>query len=281
MSVKIVGVKKLDANVYDRMVIREIDGNYFVNVNGAKLSKDYVSGTYKLSDSLKGIKDTEKVILIVDSFLENMKIKSIDALVRCINYNGNFIEVDGTRKLHLQIENKELLKVIIKMIINKYNRDRYQYCINNSKDNEYNIFLNDKFTSYDKKFIDCKDCSYSTCDDKCPKNIEFRLMYINGKIAYFDKLFIERFIMDKLWEVGKDACIFVHEKDIKLLGGEKVGRYVDAYYILCGDLSIKFTCGVFNKDYIFSLCSEIVNKYNEELTINNSMMKRQLKMEEF
>lgn len=281
MSVKINGIKKLNANAYNKIVIREVDSNYFVNVTGEKLSDKYVSISSKLFDNLKKIDDNEKIISIVDSILENMKIDSIDMFVLCIGYKGEFIKIDGTRKLYLQIENKVLLKEIIKMIKAKYNRDRYQYCINNSMVNSYNIILDDKISSYNKHFISCYDCSGCDVSENCPKYIEFKMIYNGNQLVNFDKLFIERFILDKLWEVGKEACIFIKEKDIKLKGGEKVGGYVDAYYILCGDLSIRFSCSVLNRDYIFTLCSEIINRYNNELNVNNDIKRKQLKMEGF
>jgi len=287
VSVKIVGIKKLNANVYDKMVIREIDNNYIVNVTGNKLSDKFIVSSYKLSDSLKNISDNEKIISIVDSFLENTKINNIDMLVLCIGYRGEFILVEGTRKLYLQINNDDLLKRIMKMIGDKYNRDRFEYCMDSdsSNINSFNINFCDKVSSYNRYFISCDDCTgCKNNDNYCDKYIEFKLIYKDGMIANFDKIFIERFIYDKLCEVAREACVYVIEKDVKS-SGVIVGRYISGYCIICGELGIRFNCTPFNKDDVINFCNNIVNRYNSEFNCyndnNENIKKRQLIIEGF
>lgn len=286
MSVKITEKGKLNANAYNRIVIREVDDGFSVKVSGSKLSDEYISVSYKLSDSLREISDNEKIIFIVNSFLENAKISSIELGASCMGCSGEFIKIGNERQLYLQINNPELLKIIIRMIKGKYDRDRYEYCNNVNFNNSYSIFLKSNVSSYDREFVSCSDCTLSeinnNCQD-CPKNVRFKLLYGNGKIAKFDRMFIERFIYDKLWEEGIEASILEETEDIKLIDGvTKVGEYVDSYCIVCGDLSIKFNCTAFSRAYIFDFCNNIVNRYNKELIESReNVMKRQLKMEGF
>ena len=284
MSVKLTGKNKLDANVYNNIVIREVDGNFIVKVIGDKLGDKYESISYKLTDDMKKMDASEKIIAIVDSFLENTQIDSIETESLYAGYDGMFITIDGTRRLCLQINNSELLKMIIKMVKNKYDRDRYEYCDSTDVNSLYGIFLNSKQSSYTRQCISCDDCEShgDSCGDTCPSYIQFKLMYVNGKMASFDEKFISRFIYDKLWEFGENAIIIEKTHDIKLIGGHKVGDAVDGYLINCGNLNIMFYCTAFNQKYVLNFCSNIVDRYNKELRESEeNCKKRQLKMEGF
>ena len=100
-------------------------------------------------------------------------------------------------------------------------------------------------------------------------------------MASFDKKFIERFVYDKLWEVGLNAEVREIVEDILLGGMQKVGVAVRGYCISCGDLKIVFNCSAFSREYVMNICNNIVNKYNGELSKRESVKKRQLKMEGF
>jgi len=283
MSVKISTKKELDANFYNRMFIREVDDGFCVKVNSEKLTDDYVSISYRISDNFKKMKDNDKIISIVESFLESTEINGIELSCMYAGQVGEFIKISGTRELYLQISNPELLKLIIKMIKSKYDRDRYKYCNLKDLNNFYNIVLNGKESSYSEGFLPCEQCVGYDCKEFCPKHTEFRLMYTDGKMLSFEEKFIQRFIYDKLWEIGRDAFISEDTGDIKVGGDTKIGTYVKSYIITCGDLFIRFNVSAFSRSYVFDLCNEIVNKYNEELVMmdNNEVMKRQLKMEGF
>jgi len=236
---------------------------------------------------MKKMSDSEKIITIVDSFLENTEINAIEGATGCLGCSGRFIKVSGTRELYIQhIEDQKLLRELVKKIKSKYDRDRYSYLINSDIQSSYNIVLNKGISYYNREFISCDDCEYhadfeKACDN-CPKCIQFRLMFENGKIVSFDKKFIERFIYDKLWEVGLNASIIEIVHDILLAGCQKVGTAVDGYCITCGNLKIKFNCSTFSREYVFNLCNNIVNRYNNELNErDNSVKKKQLKMEGF
>lgn len=281
MGVRICSKSKLDSNVYMGLTIREVDGLFTVKVNCSKDNGSYELLSYKLTDRLKGLSDYDKVINIVDSFLESTTIDSIEVEKFCKGSRGSFIVVGGTRCLCLQIENHDLLTQIVKMIKSKYDRDRYKY-LDESVSDLYSVGLSDKKSSYGKEFIPCEDCDY-VCDlDYCPKTVSFNVMYSKGKILGFDRMFLERFVYDKLWESGYRAIIYEKKKDIKLVDGiTVVGSYVDAYYIICGDFKIKFKCSGFTKEYVESFCKGLVNRYNSEFEEKQSFKKRQLKMEGF
>lgn len=285
MSVKIMTKLKLDTNAYNKLIIREEDGKYLVKISGNKVDDKYTS-VFRLTDSMKKMGDVEKIITIVESFLENTQINYIDASTCCVGCSGRFIKVSGSRELYIQhIENQELLKKLIKMITEKYTRDRYSYVMNSNIKNSYSIVLNKDISYYNREFISCGDCEYRADCEKsngvCPKQIQFRLMFENGKLLPFDKEFIERFVYDKLWEVGLSASVVVNKSDIKLHDGTVISKVVDGYSIACGDVMIKFNCSTFSIEYVLNFCYEIINRYNGELRNIEKIKKRQLKMEGF
>lgn len=282
MSVKILTKERLNANIYNQMMIRKIDGNYFVNVSNEKNSDECTSLSYELTDNFSKMKDIDKIICIVDNFLKDTEINSIETGVLYLGCDEKFIKVSGTRELYLYFENSTLIRNIVKMIKFKYSMDRYKYCNINSCDNLYEICLDSKGGSYGRRCISCEDCAGCMEDDDiCPSYIQFKLMYVNGNVANFDKIFIERFIYEKLWEYGKIANITEETHDIKVGGIYKIGKCIDSYNIVCGDLVIKFNCTTFSQNYVFNLCNSIVNRYNNELLDVEDYKKRQLIMEGF
>lgn len=280
MRVKISTKEKLDSYLYNTMIVRELADSFNVSLCGEKCCDEYQLSFIKLSDSLKKMSDYQKVILIVEDFLENSVINSIEVDVLHVGCGGRFIKINGSRTLYLQINNFELLKTIIKMIKSKYDNDRCKY-VSNYNDNLYDIVLREKNSSYDIEFMSCDDCSIDCTNDFCPKQLHFNLMYINGEIAGFDRKFIEKFISDKLLQVGSEAMIFEETNDIKLAGDTKIGSYTKSCCIICGDLCIRFHCSAISKNYILDFCTNIVNKYNNELIEISRYKKRQLKMEGF
>lgn len=281
MSVKILTKKRLDSNSYNKMVINEINGNYFINVSSEEADYECESLSYKLSDGFRKMQDEDKIISIVDSFLKDTEISSIKTGVFYLGHKEQFILLDGSRKLYLHINNSKLLKIIIKMVREKYSNDRYKYFVNNSFANSYQINLSNRESSYSTKRISCDDCSECMEDLVCSTNVEFKLMYLGENIASFDRKFIERFIYEKLWEYGKVAYIIEDIRDIRIANGDKVGKCINSYNIICGDLIIKFNCTEFSRKCVFDLCNNIVNRYNSELLEVNSYNKKQLKMEGF
>ena len=286
MNVKIMTKEKLDSNAYNRIVIRKVKDTFNVKVSGnvdltGFLGDEYSSTSYKLSDSFKDVSSCEKILSIVESFLASTEINCIELSEKLVGYAGTFIKISGIRELYLQIDNKDLIKKIVKMVKDKYEHDRYNYCICNNDCNSYCIRLSNKCSSYEKQFINCENCDGCEINsENCPKHIEFKLMY-NGKILPFDKNFLQRFIYDKLWEIGLNAQVIETFHDIKLADGTLVNRLVDGYCIICGDMTIKFNCSVSSSEYIVDICNEIVNRYNGELSDIENAKKRQLKMEGF
>lgn len=282
MEIKIKGLNKLNANMYNRIIIREVDDNFFISVVGDKITDEYQSVSYKLSDNFKNMNAEDRVVLIVDSFLENSFINNIDLFSVCIGCSGPFIKIDGNRELYLQINNSDLKNKLLKMIIDKYNRDRYKYYINSDINNTYNIYFDRKETSYGKEFISCDKCI--GCENEeyiCPKMIKFKLLYMSGELVSFEKKFIEKFIYDKLNESSKEAYIYEETEDILVGGTAKVGISSKAICICSENMIIRFLCTAFTRKYIQELCNEIVNNYNKEIVMNDKLKKKQLKMEGF
>lgn len=282
MSVKVSSKEMLDSNAYNRIIIRGVKGEYFVKVSGYKKDDMFVSVSYKLSDSFKRKGDNEKILSIIESFLANSKVKSIELEAYCAGCKGQFIKVSGDRELLLQIDDALLLSDVLTIIKRKYDKDRYEYCINDGEQS-YSVVLSKNVTSYGRVCISCENCEYhGDCIPVCPGVTQFRVWYEHGKIVSFDKKFLARFVYDKLWEQGVRASIVEATHDIKVGGVTKIGEATDGYYIVSGNFEILFNCSTFSRAYVYDFCNSIVNRYNKELNkIDNSVKKRQLKMEGF
>lgn len=254
-----MNLKNTNAFECKTLIIKEKDNHYKIDiVNNSKPNKLI----YKLNNN-----SNDKIIELVTSFLETTTIDTID--ISTLYSSSIFIEIRGYRSMYIHLKNKQLLKRLILRIENKYNRDRYKYLLNNSIQNNYCISLNENETSYHKDFIDHSN------NQESPKYIQLNLMYNDKKISVFDEKFIEKFIYDKLWDIGLPANL---EEKTHSINNSLI---TDGYYIRCKDLTIIFNCNYQNQEYVYKLCNEIINKYNNELMENEKIMKKQLKMEGF
>lgn len=281
MSVKINTKEKLDMNAYERIVIIEKNTGFWVKVSSSKPSEDYSFPSYKISDDLKDNTDYEKIVLIVESFLNDTLVDTIEFGATYYGYAGNFIKISGDRALYLQIKDNNLLRKLIKMVKMKYQQDRYNYFADSSDNNLYSIRFCNEVSSYTVKPILCEACDgCDKLDNVCPNYVEFKLMY-NGDILHFDKMFISRFIYDKLWEQRVPAKVIANVREDKTYNGMSTMNILEGYGIVCGDLRINFNCSRACDEYVITICNNIVNRYNSELEKINKVKKRQLVMEGF
>jgi len=264
MSVKITGLNLLDSNFYDRVLVTEKNNDYRVYIQKDKKikSEDIFRGKGiligdKFSDELKEKTDEEKIISILNKFLEyaNINMISKDYLA----YNKIYDVASGTREFRMQIFSPKL-KIISQMIINKYQNDRLKCIYENRNINAYTIHLSG-ITSYTK--------------DLTGKHIALDLLSQNGKMMEFEKQFLEEFIYTKLNEIGQYTDFGPRKIFTSIfLNSEEIMQY----RLVCGDLRIVFD----NDRYLIKEVEKIVNNYNTNLHKQKTMqMNMQLKMEGF
>lgn len=248
--VKIDGLKYLDANCYDSIMIREKDGfNVDVKLQNLEfnelLSLQKFKGqlvSSKFSTELKNKTEKEKIIEIIKKYLEYSIIYGITSIYHLSHYDGWFNKISGTRNLYLQISN---VKDIYQMILKKYTDDRLKFCSNNEDINSYKVVINNYSTSYQR---------YENC-------IYLNLLSDNNIIVNFEKEFLKDFIFSKLYEIGKIAEMKYITNRMEFT--KNINSY--GYYIICGDLTINLSGNDKQLKDILICVEKYLNEYNTEL----------------
>lgn len=258
MGLKFVGKKLLVANDYNRIVIKQKNRDaYNVIIKGEKFRGAVIK---VVNDLYKKSKDRSNEVLvkqIINDYLDYAKIKYIgDEFLR--RYEHRFIVARGNRELDLQLYNEKFKSVPI-MLINKYVKDRVEFCSNASDISSYE-FGYGRTSSF-----------YERIDGNCGSCIKFRFLSRNGKLVAFEKKFLRDFLYEKLYNNGEEAKIVNNNVYFPAADNEV---YLGTY-LICGDLKARLFD---NYGDIAQEVRNVVNKYNEERKVAKS---KQLKLEGF
>lgn len=276
MSVGIDGISKLNVNNFREITIKQIDNDdYRVDVVGDNVGK--VNSDF--SKNLRGMSNEEKIIAIIERYLDNFKINGITNLVKLSHKDGFWVVVYGNDcecVLRLQLFNK-YFSDIFNEIRNKYFNDRYNFFWN-IDNNSFVLSVSTYWSRYGIDFIECDECDKEIeCDYnnyKCSEYVNINVMLDkDGNVVNFDKKFIKEFLLYKFNLYNEEVRVI----DIKFEWDNSFNPKIDKHIIRCGDFEIVIP---HNEELMFIL--DIVNEYNRELfEINDNVKKRQLKMEGF
>lgn len=147
---KINGIKHLNSNWYDYILIRNVKlDDTCIDVKNTNKHKT-IKSSKCFFDSIKKLNDRDKINEIIRYYLRNNKIHSLENNAILNYYDGNFIAIEGTRNLYLQLTDGTLDKEVLDEIKEKYIKDRYEYLFNNEfkrieirlfeDETSYNIF---------------------------------------------------------------------------------------------------------------------------------------------
>lgn len=188
---KLSGKKHLNSNLYDKIVIKELENDIKISVSPDKRFKNAelikTSGS-NISDAISKLDEKEKLIEIIKYFLRNNMICQISE-----NDNKIVITSTSNRKLILNLSSKYL--DILNYIIEKYNSDRIQF-IEECDVNK--IYIRTAyFDGSPIKYV-TKTTSYGIFYEEMIDDEEevlvLTLMQKNKKLASFDEEFIDEFI---------------------------------------------------------------------------------------
>ena len=282
MRVNIKGIRKLDANYFEQINISEDTKKeqYSVVVYGERdlLSCNIVG--IKFSDQIRGMSSYERIVEIIQRYLENVKINSISNPIGSAHRKGKWIYIkgnNGNKVLRLQLFNSRFDKML-KMIDNKYLNDRYDYFWNNDI-KKMNLVLDSKKSSYDVYPIECDNCKDRVeCLDNKDSNYACDT-YINCSVKtdketgifFAERIFLTEYLNYRLWQIGEEAFV----KTNSVGKEDSLNRYISSHIIRCGDFELSFP---HKEEFMFIF--GIVNDYNNQLfEIKMNEKKRQLKME--
>lgn len=279
MSVGINGISRLNANDFREIAIKQVSiDDYRVDVIGDKVGK--VSNNFSME--LKGMSNNDKIVAIIERFLDNFKINGITDMKNIAYRKGKWKYIYGNnskRILRLQLFNS-WFEEVFKIINSKYLNDRYSFFWNNDV-NKMKLVLDTKKSSYNVYPIECDDCNDRV---ECLDNRDSNFIcdtYVNclvktdkeTGICYFEKKFLTEYLNYRFWKMGEE--VFVKTNSIGT--DNSLNRYISSHIIKCGDFELSFP---HSEEFMFIF--SIVNEYNNELfKINNDVKKRQLKMEGF
>lgn len=167
---RIEGIKQLDQNFYDTIVVR----NGEIKVNGKVL--DTVTLGKSFSESLRGKSDEEIKNAVIEYFLEYNRINFVSSDFS--RMNGSMFYVGSQSGKLLIIDNDEMSEGKAK-VLRRYVNDRDSFLYNNCADT-YSISTNYGSTS-----------SYTITRDG---NLKFNLARESTGIPQYESKFLERFI---------------------------------------------------------------------------------------
>ena len=280
MSVGINGVSRLNANDYREINIKQMNtDDYRVDVIGDRIGK--VNSDF--SNNLKGMSNEDKIVAIIERYLDNFKINGITTELIELSYkDGKWLVVYGNnsnRILRLQLFNSKF-EEIIKKINDKYLNDRYDFFWNNDI-KKMRLVLDTKKSSYNVYPIECDDCNDRV---ECLDNRDSNFIcdtYVNCSVntdkengaSNFEKVFLTEYLNYRFWQIGEEVKV----KTNSIGNDNSLNKYIISHIIRCGDFELSFS---HKEEFMFIF--SIVNNYNNELfEIKNSEKKRQLKMEGF
>ena len=126
MSVAIDGISRLNANDFREITIKQIDNNdYKVDVIGDNVGK--VSSNF--SKNLREMSNDEKIIAIIERYLDIFKINGITKPIELSHRDGLWVVIYGNdcdSVLRLQLFDKYFSDIFNK-IKNRYLNDRHNF----------------------------------------------------------------------------------------------------------------------------------------------------------
>lgn len=256
---KLKGIKYLDANDYDRIIMRNIYDDLTITITG-DVNYETIKDKHPFSKSIDRTNEDNAILEIVSYFLRNNEINKINEFEFLPRYYDKFIGIYTPYKdMHLQLKLTEKTKHIPKMILDKYYIDRYNKVYNEENVTCYEISVSLQDSNY---------AIYYLNEDK-----KMRIVLKGNKntkrLDKNDWIFIEDFIRYKLSLCENEATF----KKIKYYS-PIVGEYFESdNYLYCDDLVICVRDNV-----LFPIIDNLVYEHNKNIREEKSL---QLKMKGF
>ena len=269
MSLQILGIKRLRANYYNKIVIGEnpMTGHYNVNIYG---NHDGIRAEQigdRFPDSFRSMPEEDQIKAIIDDYLHNTKICGISDPVTLKNgkaFNviaGNF----GYKQMLLQLF-APAFKDSVRSIQNKYYQDRFDFCYDERGVKTFKIGTSNVESSYD---IGYDNLYYGSKESEYFKVLNLRMK--DFRLLASEKKFIQELIINLCSKYNEQIQIeSVYNTKYEYTRNEVLG-----YVLRCGDIKIyvpKFE----------PLSFILVSVYNYNLELRQSRknnLKRQLVME--
>lgn len=235
---KFNGLKYLNSNWYDYIMIRNLyldETKIDIKCND-KIDNITISPIFY--DNIKKLSDKDKINEIIRYYLRNNKIHSLEDNAILNYYEGNFIAIEGTRNLYLQLKEDSIDNEIKKEIKEKYIKDRYEYIFNNNFKNIEICLLE-------------SETSYSTYIENEEEILSINLMNREKNLLPFEKEFFNEFIKYLFNTTNKKIDYYVKGASVHYLKNFqnlKFGEFF-GFYFKSDKFLIKVNKSLFNDLY--------------------------------
>lgn len=239
-KVEFKGYKLIKKNKYKKIRITEYDDKYRVEAIG--LISNSLLPRYKKSES--NVKSELQLVKIIKSFIDNNKIKYYDAEEENNSEYSNYCIAKGDKEIEIKLKSKRL-KLIFKLLEDKYYSDRLDFCKNNDDINIYNFF-----THYDRSY-------YKRKKDKTGEYINFHIKSKRSCLDEKEKEFMISLIKSELEKRKLPAEIANKTRWSNRFGYINLG-----YKITCGNLRLK----LYNSS-TYCEAADVVKEHNKKLEL--------------
>lgn len=249
---KINGLKHLNNNFYDYIMIRNLDMEYTKIDVKSDLKIDTLKNKNTFYNNIKNLSEKDKIKEIIRYYLRNNKIYSITDKCELSHYDGYFTVIEGNRNLYLQLKENSLDKEILNEIKEKYIMDRYQYVTKNDF-NKIDISYSYRESScyLDKYRNEIENVLNITLKDNDGRLVKFEEEFI---LNYMNYLFSKSDKKINYYPVGISIYMNKHFDTLKF------GEYPGLYY--------------YNDDFIIKVNNNLMKKidhlvYNHNKYLND------------
>lgn len=276
MDLQIKGQKYLNSNWYQSIKIKSIRRNLDKGLIEVKRKDGVIINTMPLSmpkfmETIKNLSEIEKIKEVIEYFARN------NTICELVEENGiHFLSTSG-RTLDVEMgfnrENQNYIGKSISKLIYNYLDSRLEF-LEGCQPCSFEI-IGDEHQSFYEMYEDL-DGSNKTIWLHLLWEHDTENLYDFGKLRDFEKKFIENFVLEKIFEQGKQAVIqdnWGKGDNVDFWRMAKNSLNVHHYLISCGDITFHF-----HKISVKDLCdlTQIINAYNENLEKQESM---QLKLD--
>lgn len=239
---KVNGIKYLNSNLYDKIIIRRLEEGIKIDIKGKSKINTIKTSTI-FYDEIKNLSDKEKISEIVEYFLRNNKIQHLEDRKKLTHYNGKFTVIGGPRELLMQIKKEDIDNNILKLLKEKYIKDREEFLI---KHNDIELIcIGESFYKSSYQMIEndfYREVPY----------ININLKQCRGKLEDFEYDFFMKFIEEKINNSEKIICVSPKEKAIiELRAGEVYLKCDECTICLSHELYLRIQHLIYNHNLLF------------------------------
>lgn len=254
MSLLIINDNKLDANNYFNISISQTQiGNrsdmFCVTVNGEDEKAPMVLLPNKFSDVIKYENDKQKIMSIVNYFLQYTKVSSI---VGSTMFEDDFVAT-GFRSLNINVSDMSLALDIESAVLEKYINDRNNFLESHSDIKIYEFSVKENVSEY--SIDENMSLVLNSCGD--------------GELYSYDSKFFSEFLLSKFRDEGEEASF--HEG---YMPNEKGDGLIEMFnWIRCGQAEFRI-----QSVELLGLARDVVREYN---SLRKEEKIKQIKLEGF